>query len=210
MSEWWSYSLSDLLMFSTRTYFRLFELYNLALWPGHFLAAVAGGAIVLCMVRGERHAGRVAAVLLGLCWLWVGWAFHAERYATINTAAPYFALGFIIEGLLLMVLGTKPGQPDRGGLGLFLFALLGYPLLALAGGRPWTQAEMFGLAPDPTAAATLAVLVLSPRSPWILWPVPLLWSAISGATLWTMGAPYAWVLPLLALLAVLLRTTRTT
>ena len=33
MSEWWTYSLSDFLLFSPRTYYRLFELYNLAIWP---------------------------------------------------------------------------------------------------------------------------------------------------------------------------------
>jgi hypothetical protein len=27
MSEWWSYSLSDFLLFSPRTYYRLFDLY---------------------------------------------------------------------------------------------------------------------------------------------------------------------------------------
>jgi hypothetical protein len=208
MSEWWTYSLADLLMFSARTWFRLIELYNQAIWPGHLLAAAAGIAILFCVLRGERRAARVAAGLLGLCWLWVGWFFHAERYATISTAAIYFAVGCMLEGVLLMALGTKPGRPDRAGLGMFLFALFGYPLLAVAAGRPWTQVEMFGLAPDPTAAATLAVLVLVPRSPWILWPVPLLWAAISGATLWTMRVPYAWVLPALALLAVVLRATR--
>jgi hypothetical protein len=37
MSEWWTYSLSDFLLFSPRTYYRLFELYNLAVWPWHVL-----------------------------------------------------------------------------------------------------------------------------------------------------------------------------
>jgi hypothetical protein len=64
---------------------------------------------------------------------------------------------------------------------------------------------MFGIAPDPTAAATLALLALSPRASWVLWPVPLLWSAVSGATLWTMQVRHAWVLPLLALLVMLRR-----
>jgi hypothetical protein len=31
MSEWWTYSLWDFLLFSPRTYYRLFELYNLAI-----------------------------------------------------------------------------------------------------------------------------------------------------------------------------------
>ncbi|HEV7814296.1 MAG TPA: DUF6064 family protein [Janthinobacterium sp.] len=205
MSEWSTYTLSDLLMFSARTYYRLIELYNLATWPLHLLAAGAGVALVLCAQRADERSGRIAAVLLGLCWLWVAWAFHAERYATINSAAPYFAAGFAIQGTLLVFAGNLRANRDRFGLGLLLLALLGYPLLALLSGRPWPQAEMFGIAPDPTAAATLALLALSPRASWVLWPVPLLWSAVSGATLWTMQVRHAWVLPLLALLVMLRR-----
>ena len=33
MSEWWTYTLSDFLLFSPRTYYRLFELHHRALWP---------------------------------------------------------------------------------------------------------------------------------------------------------------------------------
>jgi len=42
MSEWWTYRLSDLLLFSPRTYYRLFELYNAAIWPAQVLAVVIG------------------------------------------------------------------------------------------------------------------------------------------------------------------------
>lgn len=201
MSEWSTYTLSDLLMFSARTYYRLIELYNLAVWPLHLLAAAAGVALVLCARRAGT--GRIAAVVSGLCWLWVAWAFHAERYATINSAAPYFAAGFAVQGLLLIFVGRLHASHGRLGLALLLVALFGYPLLALMSGRPWQQAEMFGIAPDPTVAVTLALLALSPRAHWVSWPVPLLWSAISGATLWAMDVAHAWVLPLIAMLALL-------
>lgn len=207
MSEWSTYALADLLMFSARTYYRLIELYNLAIWPLHLLAAAAGLLMVLCALRGDR--GRVAAVVLGLCWLWVAWAFHAERYATINSAAQYFAAGFAIQGGLLIFAGRLSPARDPVGIGLLLLALLGYPLLALIGGRPWQQAEMFGIAPDPTVAVTLVLLAFCARAHWALWPVPLLWSAITGATLWTMHVRDAWVLPLLALLALLQLIRRT-
>ena len=67
MSEWSTYALSDLLMFSARTYYRLIELYNLAIWPLHLLAAVAGVTLVLCALCSD--SGRIAAVVLGLCWV---------------------------------------------------------------------------------------------------------------------------------------------
>ena len=201
MSEWSTYTLSDLLMFSARTYYRLIELYNVAVWPLHLLAFPSGVALVVFALRADERSGRIAAVVPGLCWLWVAWAFHAERYATINSAAPYFACGFAVQGALLIFAGRLRFHRDQFSLGLLLFALFGYPVLALMSGRPWVQAEMFGMAPDPTVAATLALLALAPRAAWVLWPLPLLWSAVSGATLWTMNARYAWVLPLLAMLA---------
>jgi hypothetical protein len=216
MSEWWTYSLSDLLMFSARTYYRLFELYNLAIWPAQLLAGALGLAILACIARGGVTSGRAAAGMLAACWLWVAWAYHAERYATINSAATYFAIGFAIEALLLLWMGTVRGRlalaPVRGGigraaLGLLLFAMLGHPLLAAASGRSWRQLEMFGVAPDPTAIATLGLLLLTTRIRWLLLPIPLLWCAISGATLWTMHAPDAWIAPLAALLALLLAWT---
>ena len=87
MSEWWTYTLSDFLLFSPRTYYRLLELYNVAIWP----AQIAGGAIGLGVVallaakRGRRD--RLIAGLLAACWLWIAWAFHYQRYAQINWAA---------------------------------------------------------------------------------------------------------------------------
>jgi hypothetical protein len=213
MSEWWTYTLADLLMFSARTYFRLFELYNRAIWPAQLVGLAIGVALLLNVLRGR--AGRMPAVLLALCWLWVAWAFHAERYASISTAAVYFAVGFAVQGLLLLLLSAKdkaePGAATRAtspaAVGLVLASLVAWPVLAPASGRPWTQAEVIGVAPDPTAIATLGVL-LALRGHWLLWPIPLLWCALSSATLATMKAPYAWSPLLAALLALLLAVAR--
>jgi hypothetical protein len=77
-------------------------------------------------------------------------------------------------------------------------------------GRPWNQAEVFGMMPDPTALGTLgfALLLSTPRRRWLLVVIPLLWCAISGATLWTMGAPDALVLPAAGLLALCIAPLR--
>lgn len=215
MSEWWSYSLADLLMFSKRTYFRLFELYNRDVWPVHLLAAAIGVALVAAAVRGGERAFKVCAGLLALCWLWVALAFHAHRYAAINTAGLYFAAAFALEAVLLLWLGSLRGRlvargtlASKAGLALLLFGLIGFPLLAPASGRPWAQAEVFGVAPDPTVVATLGMLLLAGRRSWLLWPVPLLWCALSGATLWTMRTAHWWISPALALLALVLAVWR--
>jgi hypothetical protein len=33
MPEWWTYTLSDFLLFSPRAYYRLIERHNAAVWP---------------------------------------------------------------------------------------------------------------------------------------------------------------------------------
>ena len=213
MSEWWTYSLSDFLLFSPRTYYRLFELYNTALWPAHVLALAIGFAILAVMVRGgTQRWNRAAGVLLAACWLWVAWAFLFTRYATINWAAAWFAGLFVVQAALLVLAGATGGNPGfesrlrrAGAIGLFVFALLIQPLIGPLMGRPWAQAEVFGMAPDPTALGTLGVALLqSTGRRWLLLAVPLLWCAIAGATLWTMGAGDAVVLPAAGVLALAL------
>lgn len=84
MSEWWTYGPRDLLLFSSRTYYRLFELYNLEWWPLQLLALGLGAAVLVLWRRGGERAGRAIAAILALGWLWVAWGFHWQRYASIN------------------------------------------------------------------------------------------------------------------------------
>ena len=212
MSEWWTYRLSDLLLFAPRTYYRLFELYNAAIWPAQVLAVLLGLVILVLLVRGRAPLrDRGICAVLAACWVWVA-VFLFQRYATINWAATYFAAAFAVEALLLGLVGAIGGRvafrtdgrwPWLIGLGLFVFALVIQPLLGPLLGRPLSQMEIFGVTPDPTVVATLGLLASATGgSRWLLLVVPVLWAAISGATLWTMGAPDALVLPLAAALAV--------
>ncbi len=214
MSEWWTYGPRDLLMFSQQTYYRLFELYNLEWWPLQILALVLGAAVLAMGWRGGDRAGRAIAAILALCWLWVAWGFHWQRYASINWAASYFALAFLAQALLLLWLGVLRGRltpapatrlQQRAGLGLLLFAVLVFPVMGPLLGRSWTQAELFGMAPDPTALATLGVVLLAgARQAWGLFPIPVAWCLLSGATLWAMESADFAVVPLAALLALIL------
>jgi len=208
VSEWWTYRPADFLMFSPRIYWRLFEAANQSLWPAPLLSVAVPLAWLLWFARrGLAAAPRVSAAVLGLGWLFVAWAFLWQRYAPINWAAQVFAVGFVLQGLALLVWAGM-GQPRacasplrrRVGLGLVLWALLAHPLLAGLDGRPWSQAEVFGLAPDPTAIGTLGWLLLLGGHP-ALWALPLLWCAITAATLATMGSAQALVPLAAALLA---------
>jgi hypothetical protein len=210
MTEWWTYSLSDFLLFSPRTYYRLFELYNAAVWPGQVLAVAVGLAVAAMLWKPRSWQGLVAAVLLAACWLWIAWAYFLTRYATINWAAPYIAAAFAAEASLLVLLGAagrfslSPDAhwSDRVGVGLYVFALIIQPLIGPVAGRRWSQVEIFGIAPDPTVVATLGVLLWATARPhWALLPIPVAWCAVSGATAWTMGSSDAWVMPVVGLLA---------
>lgn len=213
-SEWWTYHLRDLLLFTPRTYYRLFELYNAAIWPAQLVALALGAAILALARRSSAGAGRVIAGILAAGWLWVAIAFHAARYATINTAAVYLAWMFGVEAALLVGLGVvggklavgRPGDTGgRIGLAVFVFALLVEPLSAPLLGRGWKAVEIFGLAPDPTAVGTLGLLLLvRGRARWLAMIVPILWCVVTGATLSTMKAPDFWVPPAAAALAVAL------
>jgi hypothetical protein len=207
MSEWWTYSLSDFLMFSSRSYYRLIESYNTVIWPAHLLALVVGVIVIGAIARPRQHLQRIAALGLAAAWGCVAWAYHLERYAEINTAAPYFAVAFAVQALLLCWLAYRPGNaapaPQPLALGLSGLAILAYPLLVLArDGGQWRQAEVFAIVPDPTVVATLGVL-LAWRAPAIFWLIPVLWCLVSGATLMELKINHAWLLPALALTAVL-------
>src|SRR6266852_5355053 len=151
MSEWWKYHISDFLLFSPRTYYRMIERHNEAVWPGQLVTLALGVGILVLLYRPAP-----------------------ER---------------------------RPIIAGSVGVGLFLFSLAVYPLLAPLLGRGWRQAELFGVAPDPTVLATLGLLLMAEQSPrWWTLVVPLAWCLMTGALLWAMGSPELWILVIAAIL----------
>ena len=245
MSEWWTYSLTNFLLFSPRTYYRLFELYNADVWPLQFVTLALGVAIAFLVWRPRAWSGRAIAAILAVLWLFVAWAYFLERYDTINWVARYVAIAFVLQAALLVWTGVirarlKFGTSDPqtplipaqagiqntgpalsifkswvpafagtsgarwAGLALFLYSLAIHPLIAPLTGHPIAQAEIFGLAPDPTTIATLGILLAADRPSLHLFAVPFLWCLVTGLTLWSMESPEAPVAPLFGLLAVAL------
>lgn len=200
MSEWWTYSPHDFLMFSPPIYWRLFESLNLAWWP--LQPVLAGAALVLLHPKARRWM----PYLLALAWALSGWAFVWQRYAPIQWVASGFAWAFGLQAVAWLALGLLGGASrgwhngvaplrQRAGFAGVWFALFVCPLLAPLAGRPWVQAECFGLAPDPTALFSLALgLTLQARSGAeraglrLMLLLPLAWCAFSSATLLVMGA----------------------
>jgi hypothetical protein len=201
MSDWWTYRPEDFLLFSPRVYWRMFELHNAALWPLQLITLAAGVLMVVLVARQTRGHGRWIAFILAAIWVFVGWSFLWNRYTTINWAAAYVAPAFAVQAVLLLVAGTlhnglsfdRRGPAAWAGYLLVAFALAAQPLLAPLQGRGWASAEVFGIAPDPTAIGTLGLLLLARgKLLALLLPIPLLWCVLSGVTLWTLGAVEAW------------------
>lgn len=216
MSEWWTYRPEDFLLFAPRAYWRLFELHNAALWPAQPAILLLGLAVAVLVLRGSPRAGRAGFALLAAGWAAVALLFFWQRYASINWAAPYVMPVFVAEAVLLLFLAAR-GEAlpavahwrfrEWAGAALVGYALALHPLLPLAFGRPLAQAEIAGLAPDPTAIATLGLLCLMPRgAPATLsMVIPAAWCLVSAVTLHEMGEGQA-VVPLAAAgLAVLAR-----
>jgi hypothetical protein len=213
MSEWWTYRLTSFLLFSPRTYYRTIELYNLEIWPTQLAGLTIGIAIVASLALQGFRRDRIIPALLALCWLWIGWAFHYERYAQINWAATWAGALFALQSGLLVGVGAIGGriafEAPGGGVSRLAIALIailvaGYPLLAQLSGRAWTSAEVFGVAPDPTALATVAALALvRGRVRWLVLAIPLLWCAFTALTLRAMRSPETFVVIAVTLLAAL-------
>lgn len=209
MSAWWTYRPSDFLMFAPRIYWRLFESVNLAYWPVHLLIVLLVLASVVGAERRWRRSCGWLAVMFAAC----AWVFLHQRFAPIFWFAEYVAWAFGAQALLLLHLAlapgrtvgalgalgavagaTRPSSRVRAAAGMALWTVLLHPLLAPLAGRPWTQTEWPGLAPDPTAILGLAWLLWLPAATgWrgalygAAWVVPVAWCLISAATLATMG-----------------------
>ena len=212
-ADWADYRPADFLLFSGRTYYRLFERCNEA-HTAINLALMAAGALValLLLLRGDARVRRAWPLVLALAWAWSTWAFVWSLYLPIQWAMRYALPVLAAHIAILLMIGLRRGMPtppppDRiaAGTGWTLIgsAFLLWPAVAPLTGHGWRSAELFGSAPDPTALASLGfALMLSGTARWVAGAVPMAWCLFAGATLLTLGQPAGWWLlaaPLLAL-----------
>ena len=212
LETWASYSLSDFLLFSDRVYWRMFEIYNQALWPAQ-TGTIGAGLLIIAglLLQPGPAANRLILLALAAAWAWIAWAFLGARYDPINWAISYVVPLFWLQAALLAGAALRAKPPylarPRGSAGtlvtlIMVFAVCGYPVLAWAGGHVWQSGEVFGLAPDPTAVATLAVTALWPGTGrWLVSIIPLAWCLATSLTLHALGAPHFLAAPVLGLAA---------
>lgn len=205
MPDWWSYGVADAQIFSARAYGRLVERCMREAWPAQALAVALGLAVLLLLWRrpalGARALAAAVAVACAAVAAW--WLPHC--YAELHWLSAWMAGGFALQALALAAAASWPGALPRAGspaaaagaMALFAFALVVLPWLAVpAGGGAW-QAELVGLMPAPTIAASLAVVPLcAPRWSCLLLPLPLAGTVLEAVTRAATGRADWWLLPL--------------
>jgi Family of unknown function (DUF6064) len=195
-----------MLPFTAEILFSSFEPYNRALWPLPMVAPALALVILALALRPVRHGDRALGALLALAWLWVGLGYFILHFAAFDFVAPIYGAFFVLEALLLgwsaVVRGRLAFRFRRDlfgwcGLALAFAAALAWPLADALLGQDWTSVRVVGLAPGPTAACTLGMLLLcAGRTRLHLAVVPLLWTLIAGATAWILSIPQDLALPL--------------
>jgi hypothetical protein len=197
-----------MLPFTAEILFSSFEQYNRALWPLPILAVGGALAIILLTLRPVQGGDRAIGALVALAWVWVGIGYHLLHLATLDFAAPAYGVLFVLQGLLLAWTGMirnrlsfRFGADLFGwaGLALMIAAVLAWPLADLLS-HGWQSPRLALLAPSPTAAFTLGLLLLSEgRAPLQLAVIPLLWAMVAGATGWILAIPQDLALPVAGL-----------
>jgi hypothetical protein len=173
------------LPFTAAEFFEVFRRYNEAVWPFQ-LALNALALAMLAMVLAPLPAsGRLISAMLALLWAWTAAGYHLAFFSAINPAAAVFAVLFIAGAAVFAWKGAVRGRlrfDAAGPLGIALaaYALVAYPLLALALGRGYPYTATFGL-PCPSVIFTFGMLAcLRGPYPRIVFAAPLAWAAIGS------------------------------
>lgn len=184
-----------MLLFSSRVYFRQFELANEFVWPAQIVLIAAGLFAAFAVWRGEVRLVRLAAIVLAMGVASSAWVYLYKYYSEINWAVAYMVPLFALQAVMLLAAaarstGIMQSQGVRRLAAMLLVGVVaGYPLVALVAGRSFGAAEVFGIAADPTMLAVLVfVAVLQSQWRWAQAVVPVVWCLFSILTLHTMGS----------------------
>jgi hypothetical protein len=185
------------LPFTLEQFLDVFRAYNGAIWPAQWGLYGLGVAMVLVAVRAPIGWGRWAVPAgLALLWAWTGAVYHLGFFAGINPAARLFGIAFLAQAILSLAwawrtsaLGFRPADTVQrlAGAGILAYAFLLYPLLNVLFGHRYPAMPTFG-APCPTTIATFGLLAwATPRPPWFVWPIPVLWALVGTSAAFALG-----------------------
>lgn len=184
------------LPFSTEDFLQVFESYNLAVFPLQIVFNLLAVVMIFLAFWKTKYSGRIISFSLSFFWLWIGVVYQILFFSKINPAAKIFAVIFIIQGLLFLIMGVikrnlnftyKKDLRSITGAVLMIYALIVYPLLGMLLGHAFPRNPTFGL-PCPTTIFTFGMLLWSEEKlPVYAVILPFLWSVIGFSAAFKLG-----------------------
>jgi hypothetical protein len=184
------------LPFTIEQFLKIFEDYNLAVWPMQIVLYILGAGAIFFAVKKLPQSNKIIFLILAVLWIWMGIVYNLIYFTAINRAAYIFGISFIVEGTLFFFTAfsknTIPFQlrPDLNGITgclLLVFALVLYPILGNFQGHVYPSSPTFGL-PCPTTIFTFALLLwANKRIPIVLLIIPFVWSIIGFSAAFSLG-----------------------
>lgn len=183
------------LPFTAEQFFEVFRAYNSAVFPAQFSFYLLAFAAILFGIKKYKWSDKAIGVILAFFWIWMGIMYHIQFFSSINKAAYFFGILFIVQGFLLCQFffshKTRPGFHIPAmrylGMTLIIFSLFIYPAIGYYSGHRYPFSPTFGL-PCPTTIFTFGILLfIEKRTPFYLLVIPLLWSAIGTAAAFSLS-----------------------
>jgi Family of unknown function (DUF6064) len=184
------------LPFTTEQFLKVFQNYNLSVWPMQVILLLLGIAALYLGVKSSSNSGRTISVILAFLWLWMGVVYHLVYFTAINKAAYAFGFLYIVQSLVFLYVGVFRAslsfqyRSDRYGITgtvLILFAMVIYPVLGYMLGHIYPQSPTFGL-PCPTTIFTFGILLWTDKKVTLLvLAIPFLWSIIGFTAALSLG-----------------------
>lgn len=204
--------------FTVEQFFSVFGSYNDAIWPAQIIAYALGVLAVFFGIRAGRSSARVVSAVLALFWVWMGVFYHILHFSTINPAARLFGVFFILQGLLIALIGSIRNRLSFSsvldpytivGWCFIAYAMIVYPLIGIALGHSYPQVPMFGVAPCPATIFTFGLLLwVRNQIPIYLLVIPFLWSLIGVSAAFKLGVPQDYGLGVAGILGTILIVRR--
>ena len=158
---------------------------NAAAWPMQIVWYLAAVAMTALALRPVRHSSQLICALAAAYFAWIGiayfaWLMPGMHYSWLwATVFTFQAVLLLVAGIVRSDLVFRPGWNLASGLGavFIAYALVGYPLVGLAGGHPLRTLPLLGVSPCATVVFFFGLLLWArPPAPKYVLLVPLAWA----------------------------------
>jgi hypothetical protein len=188
----------------------VFASYNSAVWPVQPVLWALAIAVVALALEDIPWRSRAICVLLAVLWGWMAVAYQWMQVGAITPLGKAYAVLFLAQAALILVLGFRP-QPMHfrpqgdllGFAGSFMVAcaLMIHPVIAIRVGNGYPAFPTFGV-PNPTVIFTIGVLLWAkPRAHEALFVIPTMWTIIALPSMASLKAMPDWLLPIATIFA---------